>query len=318
MAIIGTDLAQAALQLNQGNLVSIPTETVYGLAGNSFDPSVVAKIFEVKNRPSFDPLIVHISSIDYLEKVACQVPELAVQLAEKFWPGPLTLVIPKTDMVPDLATSGLPTVAVRVPSHPMTLELLKKLEFPLVSPSANPFGYISPTTAAHVEAQLGALIPYILDGGECTVGIESTIIGFEEECPVLYRPGGLPLEEIEQVTGPMATRSGKHGTLAPGMLKSHYAPDKQLFVGNIPTLIAQHGSRDVGILSYQHKFPDIDQHLQFQLSAKGDMKEAAQNLFAMLRKLDAMDIKYIFAEQVPPYGLGIAINDRLKRAAYES
>ena len=315
MAIIGTDLAEAALQLNQGNLVSIPTETVYGLAGNAFDPAVVAKIFEVKNRPSFDPLIVHISSINYLEKVASQVPELAMELAEKFWPGPLTLVLPKTDRVPDLATSGLPTVAVRVPNHPMTLELLKKLEFPLVSPSANPFGYISPTSAAHVNAQLGALIPYILDGGDCKIGVESTIIGFEEEGPVLYRPGGLPLEKIEQVTGPVSTRSGNDGTLAPGMLKSHYAPDKQLFVGNIPELIDQYGSRNVGILSYQDEFSDIDPNLQFQLSVKGDMREAAQNLFAMLRKLDGMDIKYIFAEQVPAYGLGIAINDRLKRAA---
>ena len=315
MATIGTDLAEATLQLNQGNLVAIPTETVYGLAGNALDTLTIANIFEVKNRPSFDPLIVHLASIDYLDHVVGDIPATAARLAECFWPGPLTLVLPKSAVIPDLATSGLPTVAVRVPNHPMTLELLRRLDFPLVSPSANPFGYISPTNAQHVQAQLGELIPYILDGGDCSVGIESTIIGFENETPVLYRPGGLSLEKVQQVTGKIVTRSSTARTLAPGMLKTHYAPNKKMFIGSIQELLNKYDTNSAGVLSFKDTFSGISSERQLQLSLTGDLREAAQNLFASLRKLDSMDIKYIFAEQVPAHGLGIAINDRLKRAA---
>ena len=315
MAIIGTDLAEAILQLNQGNLVAIPTETVYGLAGNALDAQTIARVFEVKSRPSFDPLIVHLPTIDFMNKVVVDIPAIATRLAESFWPGPLTLVLPKSDIIPDLATSGLPTVAVRVPDHPMTLELLRRLDFPLVSPSANPFGYISPTNAQHVQAQLGKLIPYILDGGDCSVGIESTIIGFEQDNPVLYRPGGLSLEELQQVAGKIAIKSSTSHTLAPGMLKSHYAPSKKMFIGNIEELMNKYDANNAGILSFKDTFSGISTDRQLQLSLTGSLREAAQNLFASLRKLDSMDIKYIFAEQVPAHGLGIAINDRLKRAA---
>ena len=257
MAIIGTNVTKACRELVAGNLVGIPTETVYGLAGNAFDPSVVAKIFEVKKRPSFDPLIVHIPSQSYLEHIVSGIPEQADMLARHFWPGPLTLVMSKQKLVPDLLTSGLPTVAVRVPNHDLTLELLERLDFPLASPSANPFGYVSPTTPQHVISQLGNDIPYILDGGACTVGIESTIVGFEPNGPVIYRPGGISKEEIEQVIGKVSDKTNTAATLAPGMLKSHYSPSKTLLLGSIPDLVKRYGSEEIGVLSFQNCFDNI-------------------------------------------------------------
>ncbi len=315
MALIGTDINRACLELNQGNLVGIPTETVYGLAGNALDAKVVAKIFSVKKRPAFDPLIIHIPSFQYLDTVVSKVPEQAKLLANSFWPGPLTLVLPSKDIVPDLTNSGLSTVAVRVPNHPLALALLDRLDYPLASPSANPFGYISPTTAQHVEQQLGGDIPYILDGGACTIGIESTIIGFEGEHPVIYRPGGVSIEALQELIGKTGFKPHASKVVAPGMLNNHYSPRKNLLLGNIPELIAAYGPEKAGVLSFKDHYQKIDESVQFQLSEKGDLTEAAQNLFGCLRKLDAMSITHIFAELVPNHGLGLAINDRLQRAA---
>jgi L-threonylcarbamoyladenylate synthase len=201
MAEIGRDIEKAKSLLMQGDLVAIPTETVYGLAGNALDPEAVALIFETKNRPSFDPLILHTSSIGRVEDFVSSFPEKLKILAESFWPGPLTLLLPRKSVVPDLVTSGLDRVAVRVPKHPLTLALLESLDFPLAAPSANPFGYISPTRPEHVEAQLGEKIPYILDGEACDVGLESTIVGLEEDEIVIYRLGGLEISAIEKLVG---------------------------------------------------------------------------------------------------------------------
>ncbi|MFZ4635519.1 MAG: L-threonylcarbamoyladenylate synthase, partial [Saprospiraceae bacterium] len=187
---IGSDLSRAVHLLNDGYLVGIPTETVYGLAGNALNPAAVASIFEAKNRPSFDPLIVHISDATELTRYALTLPEAARRLASLFWPGPLTLLLPRRAVIPDLVTSGLDRVALRVPAHEMALQLLQALDFPLAAPSANPFGYVSPTTAQHVVDQLGGRIPYVLDGGACAVGLESTIVGFEADGVVVYRLGG--------------------------------------------------------------------------------------------------------------------------------
>jgi L-threonylcarbamoyladenylate synthase len=247
--------------------------------------------------------------------VVKEIPKSAKILAAHFWPGPLTLVLPRKEIVPDLVSSGLPTVGVRVPDHPLTLELLKAVPFPLACPSANPFGYISPTTPKHVSDQLGDQINYILDGGPCRVGIESTIIGFEKGVPVIYRPGGIPGEDIEKVVGSISIKTTSDKPVAPGMLSSHYAPAKSLLIGNIRELIAHYGHKKSGVLSFNDHFDQVDDEFQIQLSPEGDLAQAAQNLFAALRKLDAMDIRYIFTELVPDYGLGVAINNRLRRAA---
>jgi L-threonylcarbamoyladenylate synthase len=314
MAIIGTDIHQAQLFLEQGEVVGIPTETVYGLAGNALDIEAVTKIFEVKNRPTFDPLIVHTNSIERLTEFVKFMPEKALLLAQKFMPGPLTMLLPKHHSIPDLVTSGLDTVAVRIPNHALTLELLSNLAFPLAAPSANPFGYISPTSAQHVAKQLGDKIPYILDGGECQIGLESTIMGFENEEVVVYRKGGLSIEEIEKIVGKIRVNShSSSNPKAPGMLKSHYAPRKDL-------LLFQGGkfSEDVdkiGYLSFQKFNSDIPKKNQLILSESGNYKEAARNLFAYMRQLDSMNIDKIYVELLPEKDLGRAINDRLKRAS---
>ena len=199
MSIISKDISKAVALLNQEKLVAIPTETVYGLAGNIFSEKAIDSIFKTKQRPLFNPLIVHIPSIDYLETIVARIPEKAKLLAEAFWPGPITLVLKKKEVIPDVITAGKDTVAVRIPNHPTTLELLKQLDFPLAAPSANPFNRISPTSAEHVESYFKNDIKMVLDGGTCTSGIESTIIGFENDEPIIYRLGALALEEIETV-----------------------------------------------------------------------------------------------------------------------
>jgi L-threonylcarbamoyladenylate synthase len=315
LAIIGKDINLAKEFLQKRQLVAIPTETVYGLAGNALDEKAVLSIFETKNRPSFDPLIVHTDSLEKLAHYVQEIPEKAVLLAKEFWPGPLTLLLPKKDIIPDLVTSGLDTVAVRIPDHPLTLELLSELDFPLAAPSANPFGYISPTTASHVNQQLGEKIPYILDGGECGIGIESTIIGFVDGVPTIYRLGGLAIEAIENVVGAVGLMPhSSSNPQAPGMLKSHYAPRKPFFLHDRET-IPTASDQLTGYLLFDQFIEGIDQKYQRILSPQGDLKEAAHNLFAYLRELDAQPVKRIFAEFVPDVDLGRAINDRLKRAA---
>lgn len=318
--MIGTDIAYAARLLREEALVAIPTETVYGLAGNAFSEKAVAEIFSVKQRPVFDPLIVHTSSVARLLDLATDIPEEAMQLAERFMPGPLTLLLPKCDRIPDLVTAGSAWVALRMPAHPLALELLHELEFPLAAPSANPFGYISPTTAAHVEAQLGNKIPYILDGGACRVGLESTIVGFPEgQLPVVYRKGGLSVEAIEEVVGKVTVRAhSSSNPQAPGMLKSHYAPRVPLVVGDRASLTAAYAGRRTGVLSFRTKWEGIPAGWQELLSPEGDYAEAARNLFAAMRRLDNLELDIILAEWLPEEDLGSAINDRLRRAAAKS
>ncbi|MCB0707017.1 MAG: threonylcarbamoyl-AMP synthase [Saprospiraceae bacterium] len=314
--MIGKDLQTARQFLDQGDLVAIPTETVYGLAGNALDPKAVSEIFRVKNRPSFDPLIVHTSQLSRISDLVLEIPAQAELLANHFMPGPLTLLLPKHPRLPDIVTAGSDRVAIRIPKHPLTMELLDLLDFPLAAPSANPFGYISPTSAQHVADQLGERISYILDGGDCQVGIESTIIGFESGSPVVYRKGGLSIEDIEQVIG--SVRMQPHSTsnpAAPGMLKSHYAPRVPLLLGNLPDLLRQYPNKRVGLISFQEAYPAIPKGQQVVLSPSGDLAEAARALFAGMRRLDQLELDLILAELLPESGLGRAINDRLKRAA---
>ncbi len=318
MAETGTDIARARELLNEGKLVAIPTETVYGLAGNAYNPAAVTEIFSVKNRPSFDPLIVHTDHPDRIDEFAEKIPHTLRKLAEAFWPGPMTLILKRKPIIPDIITAGLDTVAVRVPAHPLTLELLASLDYPLAAPSANPFGYVSPTTAAHVNEQLGKKIRYVLDGGACAVGIESTIIGCEDSTPVVYRLGGKTIEEIEEIAGNIKIRSKEYaGIVAPGMLKSHYSPGKKviLFPPDQFPEIPEKTRLRTGILTFRQAMANVPMENQFILSEKGDLKEAGKNLFTGLRWLDTLDIDRIFAERVPDKGIGKAINDRLNRAA---
>lgn len=313
----GTDITYAANQLKGGGLVAIPTETVYGLAANALNEKSVLKIFEAKKRPAFDPLITHFSQWDRVMPYVGKIPIKAHLLAEAFTPGPITFILPKNDLIPSLVTSGHDTVGVRIPRHPMTRELLDAIDFPLAAPSANPFGYISPTTADHVLDQLGDEVDYVLDGGPCDVGIESTIIAFENQQPVILRLGGLALEQIEEVLGEKvsAIRTSSSNPNAPGMLSSHYSPRKKLIVGDIRTLLPEYSGQKVAIIQLQK---EIVAHngklLMYELSEKGDLEEAARRIFDVMRAADQSNASVILAEYMPDTFLGRAINDRLRRA----
>lgn len=312
MADKGIDLEKAKLILQKGGLVGIPTETVYGLAANALDANAVAKIFTAKNRPDFNPLIVHVPDLETAAIYADKMPYAAYRLASLFWPGPLTLVVKKNPIIPDLVTSGLDTVGLRCPDHSLSRQLLQELPFPLAAPSANPFGYVSPTRAEHVNEQLGDRLEYILDGGPCSVGIESTIIGFENNAAVIYRLGGLSQEKIESVIGKVSLSVRSENPKAPGQLLSHYAPKKKVVIGHLPDLLLQYEGQRCGVLSFSHdyQFPH-----QVILSATGNIEEAAKNLFTALRKLDQLPIDVVLTEFVPEKGIGRAINDRLQRAS---
>lgn len=317
MAEIGTDIAKASELLKAGKLVALPTETVYGLAGNALNEAAVLDIFKVKNRPKFDPLIAHTDSLAKVKNLVTHLPTRAQLLADAFWPGPLTMLLPRQAHIPDLLTSGLPTVAVRIPNHSIATALLETLDFPLAAPSANPFGYVSPTTAPHVDKQLGSKIPYILDGGECKIGIESTIVGFDENDDVIvYRLGGKKVEAIEEVVGPVQIMLNKSSNpLAPGMLKSHYAPGKDVIIGDLDALIAEAKSDDFGVISFSRHFDTLPADRQITLAPTGQLEDAARHLFGALRSMDERGVQVIFTEKFPDEGLGRAINDRLKRAA---
>ncbi len=314
MAIIGKNIDEAVRFLTQNDLIGMPTETVYGLAGNAFSDLAVSKIFEVKNRPTFDPLIVHTSDLSRMDSFVEEIPEKAYYLVDKFMPGPLTLLLPKKKIIPDLVTSGLESVAVRIPNHPLALALLRQLEFPLAAPSANPFGYISPTNAAHVEKQLGEKIKFILDGGECSVGIESSIVGFEAGEVVVYRKGGLAIESIEKVVGKV--RIMEHSSSnpqAPGMLKSHYAPRTPFVLDTVDDW-KNINLEKVGFLAFSDIKPGFLKENQLVLSPEKSLNEAAKNLFSYMRILDDKGFDIILTELLPEEGLGRAINDRLRRA----
>ncbi len=301
----------------EGAVVAIPTETVYGLAGNIYDVGAIRKIFEVKQRPLFNPLIVHLHSIEQLEGVVAEFPEKARMLAQHFWPGPLTLILKKKISVPNLVTAGKDSVAIRIPNHPVTLELLKQLPFPLAAPSANPFNRISPTTAAHVEDYFKEAIPMVLEGGECKSGLESTIVGFDGEEVVVYRFGSLALEDIERVIGKVTVNNKKENAPeAPGMLAKHYSPRTKMYlVEALPPFLQIHQNDTVGVLKFTGEvYSNANIHTVI-LSPTGNLKEAAANLYSALHKLDRLDLDLIVAERFPDHGLGKTINDRLERAA---
>lgn len=314
-----TNAIQVAVTALQNNdIVGMPTETVYGLAGNAYSKDAVQKIFTLKNRPYYNPLIVHIKSVDYLQQVAKNIPALALQLADAFWPGPLTLVLEKQDHIPDIVTGGKNTVGVRIPNHPIALELLEALDFPLAAPSANPFGSISPTTAKHVADYFTGTLAIILEGGSCDKGIESTIIGFENGAPILYRQGSTKVEDIEKITGTLKMRvHGSHETVvAPGMLSKHYAPNTTtVLTGNVLAEIEKHFGKRIGVLQLKTTIlPDFIVAIE-TLTQTGDLEEAAKNLYAAMHRLDHQNLDLIIAEKMPAHGMGSAINDKLERAA---
>lgn len=310
------ELEKAASILRQGGLVAIPTETVYGLAANALNPLAVAKIFAAKDRPLFDPLIVHLADVAWWPRVASEFPPLAKTLAERFWPGPMTLVLPKSAAVPDLVTSGLETVGIRVPDHPLTRQLLRLTDLPLAAPSANPFGRLSPTTAEHVRRQLGDRVDMILDGGPCRVGVESTILQIQGDTATLLRPGGIPLEVVEAIAGPVKQphRVSQQNPVAPGMLDSHYSPRTRLTI--VDTIPESAPSLRCGLISLR----DVPNSGRFAvvevLSPRGDLLEAAANFFQALHRLDQAGLDEILAAPFAEEGLGRALNDRLRRAAH--
>jgi L-threonylcarbamoyladenylate synthase len=308
-------MREATAIIRSGGIVAFPTETVYGLGADAFNPRAVARIFEAKNRPLFDPLIVHIADLSQMEALASSVDKRAGRLAGRFWPGPLTMVMPRSDRVPDIVTAGLDTVAIRMPDHLIALELIRLTGTPIAAPSANRFGYISPTKAVHVLDQLGERVDMIIDGGDCSVGVESTIIKLDEGRNIILRPGGVPVEEIEAVIGPveMAASSGENPE-APGQLPSHYSPSIPVrLVDGIGSI--DFSRADAGFLLYRKPGFDVPFGRTEILSAAGDLQEAAANLFSALHRLDRMEISVIIAEPVPEQGLGIAIMDRLRKAS---
>jgi len=312
-------IRRAAELIRRGKLVAFPTETVYGLGADALNPEAVARIFEVKRRPRFDPLIVHIADPREVEQLCERVDERARLLMREFWPGPLTLVLPKRGEVPEIVTAGLPTVAVRMPNHPVALELIRKAQTPIAAPSANPFGYLSPTTAEHVYEQLGEEIEMILDGGPCPVGVESTILDLTEEEPQLLRAGGVPVEELERVLG-RSVRKAPEGDRprSPGQLSQHYAPRTPLRLLPPGEAARARPPKDkrAGLLLFRAPDALPEGYARVEvLSERGDLREAAARLFAALHCLDRADLDLILAELAPEEGLGMAINERLRKAA---
>jgi L-threonylcarbamoyladenylate synthase len=305
---------RAASIIRSGGIVAFPTETVYGLGADAFNPVAVAKIFEAKERPLFDPLIVHIADLSQMNRLVVSMNSTAGKLAGRFWPGPLTMVLPKSDTVPGIVTAGLDTVAIRMPNHLIAIDLIKRSGTPIAAPSANPFGYLSPTCAEHVLEQLGDRPDMILDGGECIVGVESTIIKIEGDRALLLRPGGIPRGEIESLIGPVeASEDLPDDPEAPGQLSRHYSPGVPLrIVDSIDRMDLE--ETGAGYLIFKKPKIQLPMERTEVLSEKGDLVEAASRLFSSLHRLARLDIDIIYAEAVPEKGLGIAIMDRLKKA----
>ena len=322
------NVARAAAILRRGGLVAFPTETVYGLGANALDAEAVARIFAAKERPAADPLIVHLSGPDRLPLVARSISPLDRALAETFWPGPLTLVLPRQPRVPDRVTAGLDTVAVRVPDHPVALALLVAADVPVAAPSANRFGHTSPTTAHHVWQDLHDRIDLILDGGPTPVGVESTVVDASTSPVRILRPGGIPAELLEAVVGPVTVVAslldGEAGLPSPGLLKTHYAPRaalvfvqgraaRQALLAELRAAV-QAGKR-VGVLALDEDAEALERGGALVYRLGGDVNSVARHLYAGMRWLDAQGVDLILARDVGVGGLGLAIRDRLSRAA---
>jgi L-threonylcarbamoyladenylate synthase len=316
MIQISNNILKAKELLVNDDLVAIPTETVYGLAGNIYSEKAINLIFKTKNRPFNNPLIVHIHSKELLENIAADVPKKAKKLAEAFWPGALTLVLKKKNDIPYSITAGKDTVAVRVPNHPVTLELLRAIDFPLAAPSANPFGSISPTSSQHVADYFENSLKMVLEGGICAKGIESTIIGFDNENAILYRLGSIAVEDIESVIGPIfIANKNDDAPEAPGMLSRHYAPKTRTILSyDIENEIKKYPNYKIGVLLFQNSIKDNSNIAIEVLSYLGDLNEAATNLYAAMHRLDKKELDLIIAQKFPDNDLGKSINDRLERA----
>ena len=315
------NLRRLARVLRRGGLVAVPTETVYGLAANALDASACRRIFRAKRRPANDPLIVHVADLRMLAQVA-EPNDAVTRLARAFWPGPLTLILARKSVVPPVVTAGLPSVAVRMPAHPMLRRLLRICGLPLAAPSANPFGYVSPTTAAHVQEGLGRTIAHILDGGPCRHGLESTIVDIRDPLrPVLLRPGVITAAQLSRVLGvPLRTVNRRHTArtpaLAPGQLPRHYSPHRPLITHRrITAAMVARAEKDEAWLCFRKPTWTDGAKNIFWLSATGDLREAGRRLFALVRRLDRGGWKRLHAELAPSTGPGAAINDRLRRAA---
>ena len=312
---IGTDIAYAATLLQGGETVAIPTETVYGLAANALDEDAVTRIFVAKERPFYNPLIVHVPNVEAVRAIVAHIPQAALLLLERFSPGPLTVLLPKKPIVSDLVTAGLPDVAVRIPAHPVALALLRECGLPLAAPSANPFGYVSPTSAEHVLKMLAGRIPYVLDGGACDAGIESTIIGFPGGVPTVYRQGVITIAMVEAVVGPVA-RGSSAKPVAPGMLASHYSPHTPLIITeDVDESLQENLGKVVGLMTYNAFSELLAESRQILLCTNDDFATAARNLYAALHDMDTRGYELLIAKKLPQSGIGAAINDRLMRAA---
>ncbi len=312
-------ITTAADALRAGELVAFPTETVYGLGADALNDRAVAQVFAVKNRPHFDPLIVHLPNQASARVYATGIDYRATVLMERFWPGPLTLVLRKKPLIPDLVTAGLDSVALRVPAHPIALALLRATGKPIAAPSANPFGYVSPTTAMHVQELLGDKIKLIIEGGPCQVGVESTVCLLTDKDAVILRPGGVTIEEIESVIGHVEVATTQVDARSPGTLPRHYSPHVvlQLLPLDAPIPHPQPSER-VGLVLFAARPVGPGYTVVEHLSKRGDFVEAAANLFAALRRMDGLGVDRVVIESVPEHGLGRAIMDRLRRAAARS
>ena len=316
--IIGKDIEKASALLKEGRVVAIPTETVYGLAAHALNEKAVMRIFEVKNRPAVNPLIVHLADADLIPNYVSDIPDIAGKLIDTFCPGPLTIVLPKKAVVPGIVTANRDTVAVRIPAHPVTRQLLKMTGLPLAAPSANPSGFISPTRAEHVFSNMGDKIDYILDGGACNTGIESTIVGFEDGVPVIYRQGVITANDIRLVAGEVLQYAGNK-MLAPGMSAAHYSPHTSMILtDNIDEEIEHNKNRQLGVITYNEYVASVWKGQQILLSENDDLQDAAKALYAAMHVMDARGYDVIIARRFPDAGIGLALNDRLQRAAAKS
>ena len=302
----------AARLIQEGKLVAFPTETVYGLGADALNPLAVARIFELKERPAFDPLIVHIADTEDLKRLTANVDERVLQITARFWPGPLTLILPKSDLVPDIVTSGLPTVGLRMPDNEIALELIRKSGRPIAAPSANKFGRISPTTAAHVKKQLPG-VGYILDGGSTKVGIESTIIALTSNGFQILRNGYITREDLEEFL-PYDNTPETVSMIAPGMLKSHYSPVKTMFIADEENLMHIDKSK-AGLISFTGRLDEGFARV-VNVSVRNDLKEYAVNMFAAMHELEESEVEVLVAEPVSETGIGMAIMDRLRKASW--
>lgn len=310
---VNEQIAKAAAIIRKGGIVAFPTETVYGLGANALDPLAVAKIFAKKERPSFDPLIVHICNTNEISRLSSVNDERVLALAQQFWPGPLTIVVPKSDIVPDIVSSGLPTVGLRMPNNIIALQLIETAGCPIAAPSANKFGKLSPTCAEHVKKQLPDL-EYILDGGCTNIGVESTVITLNDDGFFILRHGAITQSDLEEILPQSKkTYTDTVKPASPGLMNSHYSPEKPIYILGVHTIVKD--IENAGLISFSGKNTHGYKMVEV-LSASADLNEAATHFFSAMHRLEEADIEFIVAESVPETGIGIAIMDRLRKASY--